>query len=245
MFTLIPLVVASLFTAAFASPPPETCDPQLINKCLRQFEVNFNSCDTDDIHCQCNSVIREGANCYAACPQESLTEFIKTYSDGKCADYDPYLSRRNDDSAEAAESPDVAKAVDAAATSIAVDAITVTPSSPTTTISLSPQEYQSRLEKQKYKENLKSIRSERARISEEAVAARNGVNKEATGSHAGSRALTATATATSTASTSSKEAKMKGASSKEQKKNGSSKVVVSAVLLVAGWLLSTPQLMHL
>lgn len=230
MLTVIPIVASLLSTAVAASPPPpETCDPVLIDKCLNRFEVNFNSCDSDDLRCQCTSVIQEGANCYAACPQEALTKFIKTYSDGKCADYDPYLSRRNDDNA-------VAEAIDAAASGVALDAITVTPSNPTTTISLSPQEYQSRLEKQKYKENLRSIRSERARISKEADDARNGVNKEAapSGNHAVSRALTASATT----STPAKEAKTKSASSKQQKqKNNASQLGFSLVLLAVALLL--------
>lgn len=160
-------IIAALLMTGTAAPPPETCDPELISQCLSKFEIQLSSCDDDDIHCQCQSIIKSGANCYAACPQEALTKFIKTYSSGKCADYDPYLSKRS----TTANNLEIGNEI--------VKAITVTPTEPTTTISLSPQEYQSRLEKSRYKENLRSIRSERARISREAeqVHYPQGVNK--------------------------------------------------------------------
>lgn len=79
MLTVIPIVASLLSTAVAATPPPpETCDPVLIDKCLNRFEVNFNSCDSDDLRCQCTSVIQEGANCYAVPRRPSLNSSRRT-----------------------------------------------------------------------------------------------------------------------------------------------------------------------
>lgn len=218
-------ILHTLAAVALAAPPPSTCDPELINDCIDRFEERFNTCNENDLRCQCNSVIKDGASCYSACPQEALTRFIQTYNDGKCANFDPYISKR--DESQALELGDV------------VDAITITPSDPTTTISLSPQEYQSRLEKQMYKENLRSIRSERARISREADEARNrpqqAVNKQE--SMAITSAPSATASLHTTASPTSKSHNKADSSKQNKQKNSANAVLLPAPLLLVGLLL--------
>jgi len=172
-----------LATCVWAIPPPDTCDPSAIQDCLFRFEDKYASCEANDIHCQCTHTLQSGANCYAACPQEDMTRFIKTFGEGRCADFDPFLSRRaakapkketehefessvsqkSKNSTSPEPQPTSARVTDAQ-----MRAITVTPHDPSVTISLSPQEYQSRLEKSRYKANLRSIRSERYQAASQA-----------------------------------------------------------------------------
>lgn len=101
--------------------------------------------------------------------------FIQTYNEGRCATYDPFLQRKNADDGDSQKQNGTFKSTGKQKPrakvegSTKMDALTVVPSEPTTTISLSPQDYHSILEKSRYKENLRSIRSERARLSSEAA----------------------------------------------------------------------------
>lgn len=173
---MLPGLIIALYTASMATArePPSSCDPTEIQECLSKFELQFMECEQDNLSCQCNSIITTGASCYAACPQDAMTKFIQTYNEGRCATFDPFLQRREAENlvlkkseGESKSKADQKKGAEVGKSAM-IDALTIVPNEPTTTISLTPQEYHSQLEKSRYKENLRSIRSERARLSSEA-----------------------------------------------------------------------------
>lgn len=63
-----------------------TCDPAEVQNCLHEFNAVFITCQ-GDFNCECDVVHTNGASCYSSCPQGALTQFITTFSEGQCAEY--------------------------------------------------------------------------------------------------------------------------------------------------------------
>lgn len=92
----LPLAISLLLALVCAVIPPPECDDVLIEHCLQKLEPRIAACD-NETRCECTLVISEAASCYAACPQSNVTEYIRTYRDGKCATFDPHMFRRDAD----------------------------------------------------------------------------------------------------------------------------------------------------
>lgn len=85
--------VLAVLIGASAVIPPRECDPELVQMCVDKLKPKLDACQ-DEMRCECNIVITEAASCYASCPQDNITEFIKGYKGGKCAMFDPNMYAR-------------------------------------------------------------------------------------------------------------------------------------------------------
>lgn len=63
-----------------------SCDPAQVQHCLHEFNAVLITCQ-GDFNCECDVVHVNGASCYDSCPDDARTQFISTFSDGQCAQY--------------------------------------------------------------------------------------------------------------------------------------------------------------
>lgn len=84
MYTFLSLFVLS--SRAWASVKPVDCDPTQLQSCLDEFHSSFLACNGKN-DCECNLVHNSGASCFESCPNEARVEFVATFANGQCANF--------------------------------------------------------------------------------------------------------------------------------------------------------------